>query len=74
MTETTTNKMREHYSAASLTGRIKSALATVAPDDQTLTVAQLGPLGQFHIRGILATAELANSDGLEPSARGVDLG
>jgi Methylase involved in ubiquinone/menaquinone biosynthesis len=73
MTKTTT-KMREHYSAASLTGRIKSALATVAPDDQTLTVAQLAPLDQFHIRGILATAELANSAGLEPSARVLDLG
>ena len=66
MTDTTT-KVRAHYSATDLTGRIKSALATIAPEGQTLTVAQLAPLDQFHIRGILATAELASAAGLEPS-------
>jgi SAM-dependent methyltransferase len=73
MTETIV-RVREHYSPASLTGRIKSALASVAHEDQTLTIAQLAPLDQFHIRGILATAELANAAELEPSARVLDLG
>ena len=54
MTDTTT-KVREHYSAMGLTDRIKSALATLAPEGQTLTDVQLAPLDQFHIRGILAT-------------------
>src|SRR5580700_10209037 len=73
MTDTTT-KVREHYRATGLTGRIKSALATITPEDQPLTVAQLAPLDQFHTRGILATAELAGAAGLEPSSRVLDLG
>jgi SAM-dependent methyltransferase len=73
MTEITT-KVREHYRATDLIDRIQSALATIAPDDQTLTVAQLAPLDQFHSRGILATAELASAAGLEPSSRVLDLG
>lgn len=36
-----TSKVREHYSATNLTDRIKSALATIALEDQTLTVARL---------------------------------
>jgi len=70
----TTSKVREHYSATSLTDRIKSALAKVAPESETLTVAQLAPLDQFHIRGILATTELAGVAGLEPSTRVLDIG
>ncbi len=67
-------KVREHYSATGLTDRIKSALATIAPEGQTLTVAQLAPLDQFHTRGLLATAELALAAGLEPSSRVLDVG
>jgi hypothetical protein len=53
-------KVSEHYSATSLTDRIKSALAAVTPDDQTLTVAQFAPLDQFHTRGVLATGEVGH--------------
>jgi SAM-dependent methyltransferase len=73
MTDTIT-KVREHYSATSLTGRIKSALARITPGGQTLTVAQLASLDQFHTQCILATAELASAAGLKPSARVLDLG
>jgi SAM-dependent methyltransferase len=73
MTETTT-KVREHYNTMDLTSRIKSALATITAEDQTLRVDQLAPLDQFHIRGILATAELAAAARLEPSTRVLDLG
>jgi 2-polyprenyl-3-methyl-5-hydroxy-6-metoxy-1,4-benzoquinol methylase len=69
-----TTKVREHYSAMGLTDRIKSALATLAPEGQTLTVVQLAPFDQFHTRGILATAELATASGLEPSTRVLDIG
>jgi SAM-dependent methyltransferase len=69
-----TSKVREHYSATNLTDRIKSALATIALEDQTLTVAQLAPLDQFHTRGILATAELATVARLESSTRVLDVG
>lgn len=73
MTDTTA-KVREHYSATGLTNRIESVLSTIAPQGQTLTVAQLAPLDQFHIRGILATAELAAAAALAPSTRVLDLG
>ncbi len=73
MTDTTT-KVHEHYNATALTSRIKSALLTIVPEAQTLTVAQLAPLDQFHTRGILATAELASAAGIEPSNRVLDIG
>jgi SAM-dependent methyltransferase len=67
-------KVREHYSAPDLTDRIRSALATITSADQTLSVAQLAPLDQFHTRGLLATAELAGAVLLEPATRVLDLG
>jgi SAM-dependent methyltransferase len=70
----TTTSVREHYAALGLTDLIKSALTTIAPEGQTLTVAQLAPLDQFHTRGILATEELAGAAGLEPRSRVLDLG
>lgn len=73
MTDFTTG-VREHYRAAGLIDRIKQALATIAPEGQTLTVAQLAPLDQFHVRGILATSELASAAEIEPSTRVLDLG
>jgi SAM-dependent methyltransferase len=66
--------VRAHYSATGLTDGIKAALAKIAPDDQSLTVAQLAPLDQFHTRGIAATAELAAAAGLDASAHVLDLG
>ena len=66
--------VRAHYNAVGLTDRIKVALSDVAPEGQTLTVAQLAPLDQFHTRGIMATAELANAVGLQPATRVLDLG
>lgn len=73
MTDTTT-RVRKHYNATGLTDRIKSALTTIAPDGETLTVTQLAPLDQFHTRGILATAELATAAGVNASMRVLDVG
>jgi SAM-dependent methyltransferase len=73
MTDTTT-RVREHYSGTDLSDRIRSVLATITPEGDMLTVAQLAPLDQFHTRGILATTELADATGLEPSTRVLDLG
>ena len=74
MTASTTTRVREHYAATRLTERIKSALSRTATEAQTLSVAQLAPLDQFHTRGILATQELAAAARLEPSSRVLDLG
>ena len=70
----TIDLVRQQYSAVGVTDRIKAALAPIAAEEQTLTVAQLAPLDQFHTRGILATAELAGATGLDPSTRVLDLG
>lgn len=70
----TTDRVREHYAATGLTDLIRSALTTIAPEAETLTVAQLAPLDQFHLRGIVATRELADAAGLEPSSRVLDVG
>jgi SAM-dependent methyltransferase len=67
-------KVQDQYRATGLTERIKSALAAITSEDQTLTVAQLAPLDQLHTRGILATAELASAAELGPSTRVLDLG
>jgi hypothetical protein len=71
---TTTTSVRERYAAVGLTDLIRSALTTIAPEGQTLTVAQLAPLDQFHTRGILATQELAGAAGLDSRSRVLDLG
>ena len=52
----------------------KNAVASIAPEAQTLTVTQLAPLDQFHLRGIRATEELARAARLEPSSRVLDIG
>jgi SAM-dependent methyltransferase len=70
----TITRVREHYNSTGLTDRIKSALATITPENQGRTIAQLAPLDQFHTRGILATGELAAAAGLDPSSRVLDLG
>lgn len=67
-------KVREHYSPADLTERIKSALATIAPEGQTLTVAQLASLDQFHTRGLAATDELARLAGITADQSVLDVG
>lgn len=51
--------VRDHYRAAGLIERLKTALAALAPQDQGLTPQQLASVDQFHTRGWAATAELA---------------
>lgn len=73
-TNDTTNTVRQHYGATGLVDRIKTALAAIVPEDRPLTVAQLAPLDQFHVRGIQATAELGAASGVERRTRVLDLG
>lgn len=71
---TPANSVLEHYRAAGLTARLKAVLDSIAPEDRPLTVEQLVPLDQFHLRGILATAELASAASVGPGTRVLDLG
>jgi SAM-dependent methyltransferase len=66
--------IREHYSSAGLTDRIKVALNSMVPESQSLSADELAPLDQFHIRGTVATAELASAAGVESSTNVLDVG
>ena len=66
--------VRDHYRAAGLTQRLKTALAALGPDDQQLAPQQLGTLDQFHTRGLAATAELARLAGITAQMSVLDVG
>jgi len=66
--------VRHHYGATGLTERLKAALAIFGPEDRLLTSQQLGPLDQFHTRGLAATADLARLAGIEADMAVLDVG
>jgi sarcosine/dimethylglycine N-methyltransferase len=66
--------VRDHYRATGLTERLKTALATLGPEDQQLTPQQLAPLDQFHTRGLAATAELGKLAGITAGMSVLDVG
>jgi hypothetical protein len=53
--------VKDHYSPAGLTERLKAVLG---PESQPLTTQQLAALDQFHTRGLAATADLAELVGI----------
>jgi sarcosine/dimethylglycine N-methyltransferase len=64
----------EHYDRTSLASELDAMLAAAFPGDRRLTPAELAPLDQFHSRGILATAELAELARIERATRVLDVG
>jgi sarcosine/dimethylglycine N-methyltransferase len=68
------DEVRDHYHAAGLTGRLKTALAVFGPEGQRLTPQQLAALDQFHTRGLAATAELADLAGITRGMSVLDVG
>src|ERR1700759_2347019 len=66
--------VRDHYRASGLTGRLKTALTLLGPENQRHTPQQLGALDQFHTRGLAATAELAKLAGITADMSGLDIG
>ena len=66
--------VRDHYSAAGLTERLKTALAVFGPADQRLTPQQLAGLDQFHTRGLAATADLAKLASITSDMSVLDVG
>jgi len=66
--------VRDHYRAAGLTERLKTALSAFGPEDQRLTPQQLAGLDQFHTRGLAATAELAKLTGIAADTSVLDVG
>ncbi|RFB79979.1 class I SAM-dependent methyltransferase [Methylovirgula sp. 4M-Z18] len=70
----TIDRVRDHYRATGLVARLKSALAALAPENQTLVPQQLAGLDQFHTRGLAATVELAKLVGLTADTTVLDVG
>jgi sarcosine/dimethylglycine N-methyltransferase len=66
--------VRDHYRATGLTRRLKTALTALGPEDQQLTPQQLGALDHFHVRGLAATAELAQLVGITADMSVLDVG
>jgi sarcosine/dimethylglycine N-methyltransferase len=66
--------VRDHYGAAGLTERLRTALAALGPEDQPLAPEQLAGLDQFHTRGLAATAELAKLAGITADTSVLDVG
>lgn len=71
----TLKTVSQHYSRhGALTTRILEALSAAGKDTAALTVEDLMPLDQFHLRGHEATRELAAAAGLAAGERLLDLG
>lgn len=65
------DSVRDHYSPAGLTERLKALLG---PEDRPLTTQQLAALDQFHTRGLAATADLAKLVGITADMSVLDIG
>ena len=70
----TSAAVEEHYSRADLLRAIREALLRAGKDIGHLTVADLAPVDEFHIRGRQATLELARVVRPRPEDRVLDIG
>jgi len=68
------DEVAEHYNVDDLGGTILRALAASGKDPESLTVDDLAPVDEFHIRGRSATEELAQWAALEPAHEVLDVG
>jgi SAM-dependent methyltransferase len=68
------DQVRDHYGAAGLTDRLKTALTAFGPEDERLTPQQLAGIDQFHTRGYPATLELARLAEISAAAVVLDIG
>lgn len=66
--------VQEHYGDADLTEQIERTLEGAGLSAGGLGWSHLAPLDQFHVRGLVATREMAEGLGLEAGASVLDLG
>jgi len=67
-------RVAEHYARRDLASRILGALQAAGKDVDRLSLEDLAPVDEFHVRGRPATAELAGALGLAPGMRVLDVG
>lgn len=66
--------IQSHYGRPDLAAVIFEALEKAGADLQQLTLEELAPIDEFHIRGRVATQELARAAGLHSTQRVLDIG
>lgn len=66
--------IQTHYTREDLSEVILAALLKAGKDVNRLTPEDLAPIDQFHIRGRMATLELARAAGLDATHRVLDVG
>lgn len=64
----------EHYTITGLGGQILAALEAAGKDVEALTVDDLAPVDEFHIRGRMAAEELAGWAEIQPEHLLLDVG
>lgn len=67
-------RVAEHYSRSDLASTILGALQAAGKDVDRLSLEDLAPVDEFHVRGRPATVELAGALGLAPGMRVLDVG
>jgi len=68
------NAIQTHYTRPDLGNAILEALERAGKDTDRLTLEDLAPIDEFHIRGRVATLELARAAGLDAAKRVLDVG
>lgn len=66
--------IKTHYGRSDLADVIFAALEEAGADIQRLSLEELAPIDEFHIRGRAATLELAQAAGLRSTMRVLDIG
>lgn len=66
--------IQTHYGRSDLGNIILAALEKAGKDPNHLTLEDLAPVDEFHIRGRIATLELARAAGLDATKRVLDVG
>ena len=67
-------RVAEHYSRSYLASTVLGALRAAGKDVDRLSLEDLAPVDEFHVRGRPATVELAGALGLAPGMRVLDVG
>lgn len=74
MADSTDSRVEEHYTHRDLAAAIFDALAAAGKDVNNLTLQDLAPVDEFHVRGQEATAELARAARLDATMHVLDVG
>ena len=68
------DSIKQHYARSDLAAAILAALESAGKDIERLTLADLEPVDEFHVRGREATLELARAAGLRADMHVLDVG